>query len=85
MENKLSDDKIKYWDANYNKLKQEIKLIFYSHENVKHPIEVKADLQDIIIYEGFTKYVVCNAESKVAYILLKDRRKKIKNRMKKIA
>lgn len=85
LENKLSDDKIKYWDANYNKLKQEIKLIFYSHENVKHPIEVKADLQDIIIYEGFTKYVVCDAESKVAYILLKDRRKKIKNRMKKIA
>lgn len=85
LENKLSDDKIKYWDANYNKLKQEIKLIFYSHENVKHPIEVKADLQDIIIYEGFTKYVMCDAESKVAYILLKDRRKKIKNRMKKIA
>lgn len=85
LENKLSDDKIKYWDANCNKIKQEIKLIFYSHENVKHPIEAKMDLQDITIYEGFTKYFVCDAANKVAYVLPKDKRKKIKNRMKKTA
>lgn len=85
LESKLSDDKIKYWDANCNKMKQEIKLLFYSHENVKHPIEAKMDLQDITIYEGFTKYFVCDAANKVAYVLPKDKRKKIKNRMKKTA
>lgn len=60
-----------------------IKLTFYSGENVKHSIKIKMNLKDVTIYEGFTRYLLCDNESMMAYVLPKERRKKIKiNRRK---
>lgn len=87
IEDKFENGKMKLWRTSTNTIKNTIKLSFYSSEEVKHPEEVSIDLHDITIYEGiFTYYVMKSSpHDKRIFILPKNLRKKIKNKINKAA
>ncbi len=87
IEDKFENGKMKLWRTSTNTIKNTIKLSFYSSEEVKHPEEVSIDLHDITIYEGiFTYYVMKSSpHDKRIFILPKNLRKKLKNKINKAA
>ena len=87
IEDKFENGKMKLWRTSTNTIKNTIKLSFYSSEEVKHPVEVSIDLHDITIYEGiFTYYVMKSSpHDKRIFILPKNLRKKLKNKINKAA
>lgn len=87
IEDKFENGKMKLWRTSTNTIKNTIKLNFYSSEEVKHPVEVSIDLHDITIYEGiFTYYVMKSSpHDKRIFILPKNLRKKLKNKINKAA
>lgn len=87
IEDKFENGKMKLWRTSTNTIKNTIKLSFYSSEEVKHPVEVSIDLHDITIYEGIFIYYVMKSSphDKRIFILPKNLRKKLKNKINKAA
>lgn len=82
---KTLEGNIKYWNCRYNKSSGQIKLFFYSGENIKHPREVKVAADGTVVYQGCTQYYICDSRKGVAYVLPKNCRKNIKLNCKKAA
>lgn len=87
IEDRFKNGRMKLWKTSTNTAKNTIKLSFYSSEEVKHPVEVSIDLHDITIYEGiFTYYVMKSSpHDKRIFILPKNLRKELKNKINKAA
>lgn len=81
----LSKENIKYWNFRYSKRSGKIKFLFYSSENIKHPREVNMVADDITVYQGYTKYYICDSRNNIAYVLPKNCRKIIKLNCEKVA
>ena len=81
----ISEENVKYWNFRYSEKSGQIKLLFYSSENVKHPREVKMAADDVVIYQGYRQYYICDTKKGVAYILPKNCRKIMKLNCKKVA
>lgn len=74
-----------HWNSNINQRNKYLKLFLYSRENVKHPIEKKINIDDLIVLDGFGKFWICDQCNNKCYILPKKFRKKIKIKVKKVA
>lgn len=81
----ISEENVKYWNFRYSEKIGQIKLLFYSSENVKHPREVKMAADDVVVYQGYRQYYICDAKKGVAYVLPKNCRKIMKLNCKKVA
>ena len=81
----IAEENVKYWNFRYSEKSGQIKLLFYSSENVKHPREVKMAADDVVVYQGYRQYYICDAKKGVAYVLPKYCRKIMKLNCKKVA
>lgn len=81
----IAEENVKYWNFRYSEKSGQIKLLFYSSENVKHPREVKMVADDVVVYQGYRQYYICDAKKGVAYVLPKYCRKIMKLNCKKVA
>lgn len=81
----ISEENVKYWNFRYSEKSGQIKLFFYSSENVKHPREVKMVADDVVVYQGYRQYYICDAKKGVAYVLPKNCRKIMKLNCEKVA
>lgn len=66
--------KSKYWQANFNDKKKRLNLKFFSQADVKHPVNLKVNKKELLVYEGYKNFYFCNTESKYCYCVPKDNR-----------
>lgn len=66
--------KSRYWQANFNDKKKRLNLKFFSETDIKHPVSVKFKKKELLIYEGYKNFYLCNTESKCCYCVTKDNR-----------
>ena len=85
LENDFVKKSFNHWNSNINKKSKYLKLYLYSREDIKHPIEKKIDIDDLIVLDGFEKFWVCDQRNNKCYILPKKLRKKFKIKMRKVA
>ena len=85
LENDFVKKSFNHWNSNINQRSKYLKLYLYSREDVKHPIEKKINIDDLIVLDGFGKFWICDQCNNKCYILPKKFRKKIKIKMRKVA
>lgn len=66
--------KSRYWQANFNDKKKRLNLKFFSEADIKHPVSVKFKRKELLAYEGYKNFYLCNTESKCCYCVPKDNR-----------
>lgn len=64
----------KYWQANYNEKMERLSVKFFSSEDIKNPVRIKIKKKDLILYEGYGNYYVCDLNKECSYRVPKDRR-----------
>lgn len=68
------NNKSKYWQANYNEKKERLSIKFFSSEDIKNPVRIKIKKKDLILYEGYRSYYICNLDNECCYRVPKNRR-----------
>lgn len=71
---RFTNGKSKYWQANYNEKKERLSIKFFSSEDIKNPVRIKIKKKELILYEGYRNYYICNLEDENCYLVPKNSR-----------
>lgn len=73
---RFSAGKAKYWNIDLDE--SEIKIKLWSRAAVKYPVKITISRKNLLVYDGFANYYICDTKKKISYCLPKEKRKVIK-------